>query len=199
VLVFRFVESAQSRSTTGGGAMMNMTAVSGKMLEHQGRSLEEAWLEGHGAWEAGRAFRLARIKAIIRNAARWTRLGRRGAAVPEFDWTGTPSDVPLEAIVGVVDEQGRRTAHVPMLRQRMAEAWRRTYAERDHDAHLPLSVVPEADGCYLAGGSRALLYLEIMRARGARLVPVRATSVRQLISGECPENDDCCGAECQSA
>jgi hypothetical protein len=169
-----------------------MTDLSRKLWDDQGRSFGEAWLTEIETREANWEFRRARIRAIIRNSALWTKRVFRGAALPAFERTA--SAVPLDAIVGVVDERGRRTAHVPMLQRRMAEAWRRIYREEDHDAHLPLSVVPEADGCYLAGGSGALLHLEIMRARGRTLVPVRSTSVHQLINEECPENDDCCGA-----
>lgn len=172
--------------------MINMTEVSRRLLASQGRSLEEVWLANYEVQEANREFRLARLRAIIRNAARWTKLVSRGAALPAVE--PAAGALPVDAIVGVVDEQGRRTAHVPMLRRAMAEAWRRAYREKDHGAHLPLSVVAEADGCYLAGGSTALLYLEIMRSRGSRVVPVRTTSVHELIREECPENDDCCGA-----
>jgi hypothetical protein len=172
--------------------MINMTEVSRRLLENQGRSLEEVWLANYEMSEANKEFRRARIRAIIRNAARWTRLVSRSAAPAAFE--PTAGMLPVDAIVGVVDEQGRRTAYVPMLRRRMAEAWRRAYRETDHEAHLPLSVVAEADGCYLAGGASALLCLELMRARGRRLVLVKSTSVHELVSEECPENEDCCGA-----
>jgi hypothetical protein len=101
----------------------------------------------------------------------------------------------MDSIAGVVDERGRLTGGIPILRRKMADAWRRMFHETDHDSHLPLSVVAGSNGWYLAGGPAALISLEILRARGRRCIPVKTLSVRELRScRDADKNDDCLGA-----
>jgi hypothetical protein len=166
--------------------------------ENKSASQERAWLIKSELYEAEREFRRARARAIIRGIT-----GRMKpatpAAMPAATPAATPAEhsaalpgadglahmVPIDAIVGMLDDQGRQTARLPVLRRRMAEAWRRMYREPDHNAHLPLSVVSGPGGWYLAGGAGALLVLEILRARGVGCVPVRTPVF--------DEEDDCCG------
>jgi hypothetical protein len=155
--------------------------------ENKSLSQERAWLLKSELYEAEREFRRARARAIIRNVTGWMKPAapdRHSAALPGSH--GLAHVVPIDAIAGMLDKQGRRTVGIPILRRRMAETWRRMYREPDHSAHLPLSVVGGADGWYLAGGANALLVLEIMRARGVCSVPVRTVLAE--------EEDDCCGA-----
>ncbi len=101
----------------------------------------------------------------------------------------------MDSIAGVIDERGRRTRGIPMLRRKMADAWRRMFREADHDSHLPLSVVAGTNGWYLAGGPGALITLEVLRARGGKSIPVRTLSVRELRRcKDTDEDEDCLGA-----
>jgi hypothetical protein len=162
-------------------------------MGHQQDSIEEKWTMEYELYEADLAFLRSRIGAVIRNITRWTR-ALSPDPVPDAEKSQIRS-VSLDSIAGVVDERGQRTHGIPMLRRAMADGWRRMFREADHDSHLPLSVVAGRNGWYLVGGPGALLTLEVLRARGGRLIPVRTLSVRELRRcTDTEENDDCLGA-----
>ena len=158
----------------------------------QRESREEIWTIEYEQYESRREFRRARIRAFIRTITRWSMLFSSRAGSPAE--SGRLYSLPISLIVGVIDVHGR-TRHVPMMGRTMSAAWGRLFRETDHDSHFPLLVVAGKNGWYLAGGPGALLALEVARARGARFVPVRTVSVRQLMRCLEPEaSDDCLGA-----
>jgi hypothetical protein len=161
---------------------------------HQQDSRERAWTAEYELYEVKLAFLRARIGALVRSIT-WPARARAPQLVPVVTEGSQVQSISIDSIVGLVDAKGRRTHGIPVLRRSMAEAWRRTFREADHDSHLPLSVVAGGDGWYLAGGSSALVTLEVLRARRIRSIPVRTLSVRELRRcKETDRDDDCFGA-----
>lgn len=123
----------------------------------------------YSGMEADRAFFAARFRGLLRDL--FGKSGSTTAAAAEEDGT-----IPLAAVAGMTDpvSPGGGTAPLPVLPRSSRKLWRRTWAAAEAGEEFVLDAVRGSRGWYLAGGLPALAALEVLRARGARTVRVKA-------------------------
>lgn len=119
-------------------------------------------------------FRRARLKALTRLFAALVarRNNRTSAGEMIFRAAGNVREVPIDSIVGMIDSQGRPRSYLPLMSRRLATAWGIGFCA-DSSEPGPIEAVQTKTGeWYLSGGPTSLLRLELLRAKGFRVVPL---------------------------
>jgi hypothetical protein len=138
--------------------------------------LEERWSFAEGERISEREFARARHRGLARAFAGFC--GRavggtsshqptKGKARLAIDRRGA-FKIALGDIAGLVREDGSLTKGLPTLPRKLKEAWKGEYSRVASDTVLDFSL--RGGNWYLVGGNKALLRLEILRARGEEAV-----------------------------
>ena len=128
---------------------------------------QAAWAAEYDDYLATWELYKARWKAFVRM------LRIRTAERPETEMTNAGSRIPIDSVVGTIDACGQEVHHLPALPRKLLPAWLQGFRTQDFDRFPVLGVSAGQKGWYLTGGIQALLFLEILRARGQRLIRVR--------------------------
>ena len=150
----------------------------------------EFWSE-HCRLAARAEFRRARLKALTRRMGALVARRNKGTPVWEavFRAAGNVRDVPIDSIVGMIDSQGRPRSSLPLMSRRLATAWKIGFCA-DSSEPGPIEAVRTTTGeWYLSGGPTSLLRLELLRAKGFRVVPLALSAAHPAPDGTLVHED----------
>ncbi len=143
-------------------------------LQRRSKRQEIEFLSEYCRFEANGEFHRARLKALMRRitalvAPRNNRTSEREAI---YGGAGNAREVPIDLIVGIINSRGRPRSHLPLMSRRLAAAWKIGFCA-DSSEPGPIEAVRTQTGeWYLSGGPTSLLRLELLRAKGFRVVPL---------------------------
>ena len=83
---------------------------------------------------------------------------------------GARGFIPIDHIVGMIDEETGRRSALRLSGRGIARQWDRLFNQDNHDACPSLTVLKTARGWYLTGGAASLVRLEVLRAKGHRTI-----------------------------
>jgi hypothetical protein len=157
---------------------------------------EKRWEEGYRLYEITKELRRAQFRSLIRLVGRG--LGVLNPAKGElvraaFMPAGEAFKLPIDQVVGFVDEQTGRRRKLLLSGDSMARLWMRIYAREDGD-HQPLLVAETEEGWDLVGGTASLVRLEVLRAKGE--CAVKAVRMDPEDDRLCPGCQGCLASDC---
>ena len=130
---------------------------------------EKQWEKEYRSFEARRDFRRARLHGFLRSIARGLGLMKPapyGAVSP-----GQPALLPIDSIVGVVDEQNGRRRALRVSGRGSRQLWQRSFC-REAGVYPALKVTHGETGWHLVGAKAAVVQLEVLRVKGLHFVEV---------------------------
>jgi hypothetical protein len=130
--------------------------------------------------EADRAFARSRRKAAMRHLLGAFRRRERGLRNAEGG-SETQFELGIDQVAGLSGMRG-----LPSLPRQLRARWKLEYARLDTDAaaDAPFELSLENGGWHLGGGIKELMRLELLRAKGRKLIAAKsAGAARDLAQG----------------
>ena len=152
---------------------------------------EKKWVQAHEQLEADRELRRARIRLFMQRVRHAVGLGSPARDPESMASGGNPFLVPIDSVVGFVDDKTGRSVRLTLAGSGVSNLWRRVFFRDDQSSYVPLKIKGGADGWYLTDGTIALVQMEVLRAKGHRTVMVAANIERRAISrASCSDCED---------
>jgi hypothetical protein len=161
-------------------------------LQRRSKRQEIEFLSEYCRFEANVEFHRARLKSLMRRIAALIARRKNGTSEWEtiFRAAGNVRDVPIDSIVGMINSKGRPRSHLPLMSRRLAAAWKIGFCA-DSSEPGPIEAVRTQTGeWYLSGGSTSLLRLELLRAKGFRVVPLVLSAAHHAPDGTFVPKDE---------
>lgn len=152
---------------------------------------ERLWHNDAEIFDADREFRISRRRAYLRMIR--DSIARGHAAMDhEAARVAGEFEIALDSLAGIVDGDGRMLRGLPPMPRKLGREWRRAYSRISLDDDEETFVLRLDGGrWYLAGGSKALIRLELLRMRGLSMLRARASILSALASCREPHEAEC--------